>query len=117
MRRSSGSTSVTARSGRASATAIPGSPAPLPTSTTVAPDRHQLTQHGAVQHVPVPQPRHLARPDQSSLHPARRQVHGEPPRQPHLLPEDAVEDVGVDRLEVGGAGRAASQVAPGGCFT
>ncbi len=37
VRRSSGSTSVTRRSGRAIASGIPGSPAPLPTSTTVAP--------------------------------------------------------------------------------
>ena len=36
-RRASGSSSVTVRSGRASASGMPGSPAPLPTSTTRAP--------------------------------------------------------------------------------
>ena len=37
MRRAIGSTSVRVMSGRASASGMPGSPAPLPTSTTRAP--------------------------------------------------------------------------------
>ncbi len=66
VRRSSGSTRVTRRSGRAMASTSPGSPAPEP---EVADDRalgDRVGEHRAVEQVPLPQPGHLARTDQAA---------------------------------------------------
>ena len=76
VRRSSGSTRVTVRSGRAMASTRPGRPAPEPTSHTRAPSGTSLGQHRAVEQVPLPQPGHLARADQT---PDRARV-GQPAR-------------------------------------
>ncbi len=112
VRRSSGSTSVTRRSGRASATAIPGSPAPLPTSTTVAPAGTSSPSTAQFSTCRVHSRGTSRGPISPRSTPLRRQVHGEPPRQPHLLPEDGVEHAGVDRLEVEGQG---VRLVPQGC--
>ena len=67
MRRSSGSSSVIFRSGRTSASGIPGQPG----ARTHVADRHtlghHLGEHRAVQQVALPQARHLARADQPAL--------------------------------------------------
>ena len=76
VRRSSGSTRVTRRSGRAIASTSPGSPAPEPMSQTVAPLGHHLAQHRAVEQVPVPQPGRLPRTDQAAHHAVGRQQLG-----------------------------------------
>ena len=68
----------TRRSGRASASTSPGSPAPDPMSQTRAASRHQLGQHGAVEQVPLPEPRHLARADQPAHDAVGRQQVGVP---------------------------------------
>ena len=68
VRRSSGSSRVTVRSGRAIASTRPGSPAPEPTSITARPAGRAAEQR-AVQQVPVPEPGGLTRPDQTTLHP------------------------------------------------
>ena len=66
-RRSSGSTSVTRRPGRASASGIPGSPAPLPTSATRSPSSTSSADRRAIQQVPIPEPIDFAGPDEAAL--------------------------------------------------
>ena len=79
VRRSSGSTSVTARSGRAIASTRPGRPAPEPMSHTEAPSGGSARPaRRAVEQVPVPQPRRLARPDQAADDAVGRQQLGVP---------------------------------------
>ena len=68
LRRSSGSMSVTRRSGRANANGIPGRPAPLPMSAIRSLGIEQFGHRRAIQYVAVPQPVHFAGPEQSPLH-------------------------------------------------
>ena len=77
-RRAIGSTRVTCRSGRARASTSPGSPAPEPRSATRAPSGTSGAEQPAVDQVPVPQPRHLARADQPPEDPLGRQQLGVP---------------------------------------
>ena len=74
VRRSSGSSSVISGPGRASASGIPGRPAPEPTSPTGRPAGPASDSTRAVQQVPLPQPGHLARPDQPAGDPVGRRA-------------------------------------------
>ena len=66
---------VTRRSGRAIASTSPGRPAPQPTSATAAPGRARSSASDrAVEQVPLPQPGHLARPDQARARPRGRRA-------------------------------------------
>ena len=81
LRRSSGSISVTRRSGRANASGIPGSPAPLPMSATRIVRVEQFGDGRAVQQVALPQPVRLrAGPISPRSTPAPARIRGVPRR-------------------------------------